>query len=338
MVDVSYKGRRLTATCPKLDEAIAKRVELQHQLMNGQRAADPGAGRGWNLGVATDKCKALHWSGLRSEETAAKNIGFALQYFERERGLDTIDTNDLDEYASDLANRVKNSDSTINRKLAALSKVMTFAMERGGLDRKPKFPFRKKYAGRIRFFTEEEEDALVDAALAREWPKMADLITVLIDTGLRRSEALALTPPDFDLEQGVVNVWMTKTNRARSVPLTKRVRKIVERRLTARSLNEKLFPLTIAQIHHCWRTLRRSIGFAQDKAFVLHTCRHTCASRLIQRGVPLKVVQEWMGPHRHHDHDEVCPLGPRQSHGACVGPGEELIMQVEWSPSVDLIR
>ena len=37
-----------------------------------------------------------------------------------------------------------------------------------------------------------------------------------------------------------------KTNRARSVPLTKRVRKIVERRLTARALNEKLFPLTVA--------------------------------------------------------------------------------------------
>ena len=91
-----------------------------------------------------------------------------MQYFGRERGLDTIDTNDLDEYATDLAARLKNSDSTINRKLAALSKVMTFAMERGGLDRKPKFPFRKEYAGRIRFFTEEEEDALVDAAQGRD--------------------------------------------------------------------------------------------------------------------------------------------------------------------------
>ena len=41
--------------------------------------------------------------------------------------------------------------------------------------------------------------------------------------------------------------------------------------------------------------MRSLLGHADDKEFVPHLCRHTCASRLVQKGVPLKVVQEWMG-------------------------------------------
>ena len=32
-----------------------------------------------------------------------------------------------------------------------------------------------------------------------------------------------------------------------------------------------------------------------DQDFVPHICRHTCASRLVQKGVPLTVVMKWMG-------------------------------------------
>ena len=44
-----------------------------------------------------------------------------------------------------------------------------------------------------------------------------------------------------------------------------------------------------------WDRARAHLGFAEDRQFVIHTLRHTCASRLVQRGVGLKVVQQWMG-------------------------------------------
>ena len=33
----------------------------------------------------------------------------------------------------------------------------------------------------------------------------------------------------------------------------------------------------------------------EDKEFVLHALRHTCASRLVNKGIDLYVVKEWLG-------------------------------------------
>lgn len=300
LVDVSYRGKRATATISPhsikpgedlVEVAECKRVELMHQLMNGSRSLDPDAGRTWNLGEAKDKCHTVHWSNLRYEQTALRAIAPAVGFFGKDRSLDTIDTNALDEYVAHLC-AGGNADATINRKLASLGKVMSVAVERGGLSRKPKFPFRKEYQGRIRFFTEDEEAKMLTVCREHGWPEFADLIAVLIDTGMRRAEATALTPEDINLDQGVISVWITKTNRARSIPMTSRVRAIIKP-LVARG--GRLFPFSDPQLRHKWDTMRGHMGMGEDRAFVLHTSRHTCASRLVQRNVPLKVVQEWMG-------------------------------------------
>lgn len=34
---------------------------------------------------------------------------------------------------------------------------------------------------------------------------------------------------------------------------------------------------------------------AEDTQYVLHMLRHTCASRLAQRGAPPQMIQRWMG-------------------------------------------
>ncbi len=57
-------------------------------------------------------------------------------------------------------------------------------------------------------------------------------------------------------------------------------------------------PIMAATRHgfrRAWGRAKADIGLADDRQFVSHVLRHTCASRLVQRGVALKVVQEWMG-------------------------------------------
>ena len=41
--------------------------------------------------------------------------------------------------------------------------------------------------------------------------------------------------------------------------------------------------------------MREALGETVDKEFVFYITRHTCASRLVQRGQDLFVVKEWMG-------------------------------------------
>ena len=45
-----------------------------------------------------------------------------------------------------------------------------------------------------------------------------------------------------------------------------------------------------------WDTiLRAHLGHSNDREFIPHMLRHTCASRLVSRGVPLPKVMQWMG-------------------------------------------
>jgi len=53
--------------------------------------------------------------------------------------------------------------------------------------------------------------------------------------------------------------------------------------------------LDVHKVDRLWDRLRTHLNYSHDKQFVVHSLRHTCASRLIQRGVPLAVVQKWMG-------------------------------------------
>ena len=37
------------------------------------------------------------------------------------------------------------------------------------------------------------------------------------------------------------------------------------------------------------------MGLENDHQFTFHCTRHTCASRLVQRGIGIQVVQAWLG-------------------------------------------
>jgi len=313
IVDITHKGKRLTATTHSLEEAKAKRAELQFMLIHGKV---PGIKprRVWTLGVALDYCNKMVWAPAKPGRSP---IGFgetAVYFFGRSRPLDTIDTEAIDLWVHDMERR-GNSNGTINRKLGALSGMMNVAVDRNRLEKKPKIPYRRAYKSRIRFLSQLEEQTLI--RLLRQWrlDSAADGFTVLIDTGLRISEMLSLTEKDIDLDGQFIHAWQTKTKHPRTVLMTARVRKIIRGRWTGMP-DKKLFPQQYQYFKVAWNRIRSVMGFDDDPLFVIHILRHTCASRLVQGGVSLAVLKEWMGHKRIRSTLIYAHLCPKNLHEA----------------------
>ena len=79
----------------------------------------------------------------------------------------------------------------------------------------------------------------------------------------------------------------------RSVPMTKRVASVLNRRSEGRANNP--FKLTPYQSDKAWAWAREQMGLKNDTEFIIHALRHTCACRLVNAGVDLYVVKEWLG-------------------------------------------
>jgi len=183
-----------------------------------------------------------------------------------------------------------NSNATINRKMAALSKLLKKAHRMGDLARLPEFTRLKERAGRIRFLEHDEEDRLF-AAIRLRSEDYHRLSLFLVDTGARLGEAIGLHWNDVNGSRATF--WITKSGRSRTVPLTSRARTALD---DQRGRPGGPF-LHIRQHKYraAWHEARRDCGLGADADLVPHVLRHTCASRLVRGGIDLRRVQMWLG-------------------------------------------
>ncbi len=300
-VDVTVNGQRKTATCKSLAIAVDRKAALQSALVSGKEVKQVRSNAlGWTLQQALDKLLSLPkpegWRGISYEKQATLNAIDAIKFFGPNTKLAGLSRVQIDAWFNDCEMR-GNSDSTINRKRSALSKMCKIAHEYGGLEQPLKLPRqRKEPVGRIRQISKHEEDALLTWFFNVGDDEMGEAVMVLLDTGMRRSELLNLRPTDVDPATGVIMVYGvegkgTKNGKIRSVPMTKRVASIMERH----NLGSTCFNLSNAAMRTAWDKARTHMNLTDDKDFTLHVCRHTCASRLVQKGVSIPVVQAWLG-------------------------------------------
>jgi len=77
--------------------------------------------------------------------------------------------------------------------------------------------------------------------------------------------------------------------------MTSRVQAVLKARCQMKLDAPAFADLDKQSVRYRWDRMTQQIGMAGDDDFVPHILRHTTASRLIQRGIALKVVQEWLG-------------------------------------------
>jgi integrase len=177
--------------------------------------------------------------------------------------------------------------ATINRYLSALHAILGWGAKPGRryVPVMPEFSWQDEDEGRIRWVTQEEERRLIATLRALGHDEVADLCIVALDTGCRRGELLEAKRDQLD--GGYLRLWKTKNGSARSVPLTDRSRAILEQRLP--------WGLAPHQVRYAWDKAKLAMGLKEDDDFVFHALRHTRATRLVELGVNLRVIQQFMG-------------------------------------------
>lgn len=211
--------------------------------------------------------------------------------------------------------RAGNAAGTINTRLSHLKVLLRYARDIDMVDTELEFPWQAKGDNsRMRFLTVEEETQML--RLMDHWgmDEMRRLTEVLIDTGCRPSELIHgeskgapikwsevsklaggsapdINDPATGEAKAVISLMRTKTGKFRVLPLTDRARNAF---LSSRQQGDAR-PFGNMRTDDASADFRKVANhFAMDDV-VLYTCRHTCASRLVQRGADIRRVMSWMG-------------------------------------------
>lgn len=247
-----------------------------------------GGQAGKTLATALNKAWLEHYKGTKGARNA-QSIHNQLREDIGTLPLERVTTPLLKRYVEELKTE-GNTGSTINRKLAHIGKTLKLACEWGWMDNLPHIPRQKEVGKRHREVTEFELQTI--SRLLSGNPKhiwLLGLASFLLDTGARLSEALSITEVDRAraLDTGMWTIWVNKGDRPRTIPLTGRAQQY----LTDWMWRGR----TPRQAQKAWDWVRGVMGLSDDPGFVLHCLRHTCASRMVQRGVPLLTVKEILG-------------------------------------------
>lgn len=246
------------------------------------------------LKEAHDLTWRLYWSQDKGQDTHKVFCRAVFREIPEDTPLSEI-TFDMALEAVEAWEEEGNGGQTVNHKISHLSKMLNTALEKDWIKAMPKLPRRKPGKHRIRWMDESEEAKALALCSQLNLPQLRDLMVVAVDTGFRRSELLGLHRSDYSNGMLHLHAGQTKTDKARAVPVTERVMSILKTRMENVSMNGRFFDMTFHQLRKQWWDLKTAMGLEDDPQFCVHMLRHTCASRMVQRGVPLAVVQAWMG-------------------------------------------
>ena len=191
--------------------------------------------------------------------------------------------------------KLKNSNAVINQKMGYLRVVLS-EMEEDGFIEMIKMPKpRPTKNSKVHYLTKDMEIELLDYLLINEYREAKDIVECLIDLGCRVNELLGLEKRFVDFDNNQINFIDRKNDQAVAVPMTNRVKDILSYHCYDLKDFDKVFSLNYSELNAIWQRARKDLGYADKKFYTIHLCRHTCASRLVQRGVPILLVKDWLG-------------------------------------------
>ncbi|HCL65129.1 MAG TPA: hypothetical protein DIC56_09865 [Rhizobium sp.] len=276
-----------------------KRRRITFDTLQGAMAYEAAASKGLPL-ITSLSFQRFHqenfeylWGGSKAPEATRYNLAALDKLIPAWTSIVDIDT----AFILQITARMKKSGSsnaTINRRLSALSKLLRHA-ERLAVMKRPHIDFLKEPHGRERVLSVREEQKMNryfrHHGLHHAWA----VSFFLLYTGCRLGEVFTLRRDRVSDGRVSFHYTVTKTTRTRLVPLVGPAKDAWDF-VCAASGDETpfgVYPRDTFRNH--WTRLRGHLGALDDDEFVPHMLRHTCASRLVSKGIPLPKVMLWMG-------------------------------------------
>ncbi|MBP2677297.1 MAG: phage integrase family protein, partial [Deltaproteobacteria bacterium] len=150
----------------------------------------------------------------------------------------------------------------------------------------------KEPAGRLRYLAPEEVQRLLKECTN---PLLRAIVTVAVNSGMRRGEILNLTWDNVDLRNGYLLVTQSKNGDRREVPINAAVREVLEG-IVRRLDSTYVFCDKKGRMYKGGRNaFERACKRAGIYNFHFHDLRHTAASFMAMAGVDLMSIKQILG-------------------------------------------
>lgn len=306
--DACYRGRRARAQFATEAEAQVWTREAEAALREG-RAVPPARPEAPVTGVPTlaeaieavaaAPAQAARMGGWAGTKDAARSIRHAYEVADklggRQAPLPAVTSKALAE-AAEAFRREGLSGASINRRMAAISKVVRFHARQGADVRLPVLPRFREAEPRKRVFSEAEVRRLVAALEEVGHPDTALLARAAHYTAARFGELASLRwrDIDFDARAAVFPADITKPGHIKALPLPRPLLMALE------PLRGRPEDLVFGRV--CYRTANNRLREAARRAGVTlgpgdgwHTFRRTTATALLRGGMDVAKVQRMLG-------------------------------------------
>jgi len=183
--------------------------------------------------------------------------------------------------------------ATLNRELACLKTILRVAIDWNKLASFPlkKIELAKENNTRDRVLLPNEEAKLLEALA----PHLRPMVTLALNTGLRRSEILKLGREHVNFQSRIITITAenSKSKKARQVPMNAVVLDLIRKLVPAaglvfrKSSGAPYEDISAAFKRACRRTLVKDCRF--------HDLRHTFATRFIEAGGDVVLLSKILG-------------------------------------------
>lgn len=246
-------------------------------------------------------------NATRDEMRSPERVGYAvtrLRGFFAGRIVEQLRRSDVSAYIeARKLDRV--SPATINRELDVFSAAINYASRRWDweISNPCSGMSLREPEGRVRWISRSEADALIlEAGKDARSPHLADFIRLALNTGCRKSELLELSWDRVDLHSNrlFLEPEHTKSGKRRVVPLSEEARKALLGRARFRAEHCPDSPWVFShvdgeRVQFMQKGFQAACRRAGITNFRVHDLRHTCASWMVQQGVPLLEVAGVLG-------------------------------------------